>query len=46
MLVKSPEDYKQGFHVASVFHAARPDIRGSQNLDANIHYRHKLDALG
>ena len=46
MLVKSPEDDKQGFHVANVFYAARPDIQGSQNLGANVQYRCKLDALG
>lgn len=45
MLSKSPEDDKQGFNVAHVSYAARPDIRGSQNSVVNVQYRCQPDAL-
>lgn len=46
MLVKSPEDDKERFHVVNMLYAARPDIRGTQNLGADVQYRCKLDGLG
>lgn len=43
---KGLEDDKQGFHLANVLNAARPDIQGSQNLGTNFQYRFKLYTLG
>lgn len=43
---KYPEHDKQGFHLANVLNAARPDIQDSQNLETNFQYRPKLYKLG